>query len=247
VFPEFAVWLHGCDAFPVPPDWCRYAAIDPGRQVCAVVFLAVPPPDSEHHGCVFAYDELYIQACSAALFGERMRERAVGQQFEAFLIDAHGSRLTDIASGLNVNQQYSEALKAHDVRSRRTGAGFIPGAGDVQAGIEAVRGWLRPRDDRRPYLKIFRDCCPNLVEEFKRYRHKMVGKWLTDEPETRGHHHAVDCLRYLALFKPQWHRPKSGDVRPNGALAAWRAKQKRQKDARGHRPVVLGPKPRSNP
>jgi hypothetical protein len=35
---------HGCDPFPVPHDWTRYAALDPGRQVCAILFAACPPP-----------------------------------------------------------------------------------------------------------------------------------------------------------------------------------------------------------
>lgn len=240
VFPEFHDSVHCVDAFPVPPHWTRYAFIDPGRQVCAVAFAAVPPMESGEPFAgdfVYLYDELYLKNCSAEDFGKAMGAKSVGQEFEAFIIDDHGARLVDIGSGKSAREQYSDALKKYRVFSRKTQNNFLPGNDDVEGGVEAVRGYLRIRDNGTPRLRVFRSM-KHFLQEIRRYRYQMIGKVLTDKPEARGNVHQMANLRYLCSFPIRYvEAPGKAIISP--ALAAYRAKQARQKKDKGR--IHLGP------
>lgn len=212
VYPSFNMAIHGYDrdgfaAGVVPADWCRYAVIDPGHAVTAVLFAAVPPDSS----VTLLYDELYIRNCNAVIFGQEMQKKVTGTQFYAFLIDAHGARLTDIGSGKSPQDQYTEQLSLLNIRSQATGASFIPGSDDVQAGLHAVRTALHIRPDGTTRLRLLRGALPNLEREMKRYKKKcnyIAGTTIvTDEPNKRGEFHLVDCLRYLCAYEPRYHAP----------------------------------------
>jgi hypothetical protein len=197
VFPEFSMEMHCRDWFEIPRSWTRFVAIDPGRQVCAVLFLAVPRPDEGDFAV--CYDELYLQACDAETFGERMFQKCQGQIFESFIIDHRGGRVVEMGSGVSVESQYSEALRKRRVSCHTTGSGFTWGSDDPRAGIEAVRQWLKTRSadnprDQAPKLQIFADKCPNLIEEIKHYRYKRVNRIITDDPESRGRVHQMACF-----------------------------------------------------
>lgn len=244
VFPEFDKGLHCRDYFDIPKSWTRYLSVDPGRQVCAVLFLAVPRPDEGDF--VFCYDELYIQGCDAETFGEKMAHKCAGQIFEAFLIDHQGGRVVEMGSGASVESQYSDALRKRKLASIVTGAGFAWGAPDPKAGVEAVRQWLKPRHaeqarDRMPKLQIFPDKCPNLIEEIKHYRYKRVSRIITDDPESRGRVHQMANLRYLAMYNPKWVRPRTGKGALGGAILAFRDKMQKKKETVGSKSVNLGP------
>jgi hypothetical protein len=262
VFPEFVRGVHALPYFGVPPDWTRYAVVDPGRQVCAVLFAAVPPPDglfvvgyqdgepvTEEVGgrlLIFLYDELYIHQCDAGKFGAAMAVKCRDTSFEAFVIDTHGGRIVDIGSGKSAIDHYSAALKDQGVASVRTGHNFAFGSDDVSGGIEAVRGLLRVRQDGRPGLLLVDPLnrLPNFVYEIERYRYKRDPSGPTDKPEDRGRVHLMACARYLSLYKPSYVTPRPGAVRPTGAHAAWlrkRARQRRQERENGGGSIKLGP------
>lgn len=230
VYPEFDPLLHVVPYREIPRDWTRYAVVDPGRQVCAVLFAAVPPPQQEQHNRVYIYDELYIRDCDATLFGERMKLACQGQNFHAFLIDHSGSRIHETGGGMTIESQYSAALKNNGIKSLTTGYDFVWGADDVTAGVEAVRRYLRRRADDKPGLVVLSDKCPNLLWEIRNYRYKRVKQQVTEKPEDRGRVHLMACMRYLAMHSPRWHKPPSGNKGPGPALAALKAKQKRRKD-----------------
>jgi Terminase-like family. len=203
VFPEFSLAVHGRDLQP-GPDWTRYMAVDPGRQVCAVLFGAVPPP-GQHPFDLLLYRELYLRNCSAAQFGEAVAKATQGEDFEAFLIDHHMGRQTEMGSGETVEYQYARELKKRGVRSRRTLSGFLPGTDDVLGGIELVRNALRVDPETgSSRLVISKGCVPNFVEEAKRYRYKKSGRIVTDVPETRGNVHLMATVRYLVGSRPRW-------------------------------------------
>jgi len=211
VFPEFLPSLHVVDQFPIPLDWTRYLYIDPGYQVCAVLFMAVPDPrDEKHAGYRYVYDELYLYNCNADLFGRKMREKCEGQDFEAFLIDEHEARKHSAGDGKTLASQYSEALSRYKIRSRTTGYGFSPGSDDPKADVAAIRDWLRNRPDKGPILRVFpKDAIPNFHYEITHWRFKKDAKGLvTDEPESRGRVHLMAGLRGLVQCDPQWVRPK---------------------------------------
>lgn len=181
-----------------PPDWCRYMVVDPGHTVCAVLFIAVPPPHLGNHAVV--YDELYIQECDAVKFGRLVAAKARDQQFEAFIIDMHGGRLRDIGGGEQPCVQYQRQLERHGVFSNRTGSGFLPGSPEVDSRQTKLREWLSVRDDNSAKLQILTGYCPNLIMNFAKYKRakdKTTGV-ITDKPNTRTPNHAINCLEYAA-------------------------------------------------
>jgi len=243
VFPEYSMATHGVDYLQIPNNWTRYASVDPGRQVCAVLFLAVPPPEENAGNHVYLYDELYIQNADAEQFGQAMKRKAMGQEFHAFIIDNHAGRQTEIGSGRTIEEQYTDALRRHKVKSRTTGHGFVWGASNVQAGIEAARDWMRIRPDGTTKLRVLRHTLSSFDYEVKRYRYKRVAGLTTDEPETRGAVHQMANLRYLASHQPRFMKAKPGQVAKSGAVAAFQRKKYLRKKMHGEEQgyVRLGP------
>ncbi len=241
VYPEFNTILHGIDLDIIPPEWTRYMVVDPGHQVCAVLFAAIPPPGHELAEHVILYDELYLKDCDATKFAVNVMSRSDGQNIHASIIDPHGSVLTDIGSGKSVLQQYSDALREQGFFAASTGTSFIPGCDDRQAGRLKVHGWLRVNSESgKPKFKVVRGRCPNLQEEFKRYVKKRINNQVVDEPNDRRWNHLMDCVRYLAMFDPRWVKPRPAKERPSPAILALRAKQKRRQEQEGGSYIRLG-------
>lgn len=236
VYPEWANKIHGIDYFQIPDDWTRYAVVDPGHQICAVLFGAVPPPydDMRKEGDLFLYDELYIPRCNAQMFGERMRVKAVGQRFRDFLIDKHGSRAHEAGSGKTIEEQYGAELKTHNVRSKVSGHGFTWGSDDIKAGISTVRSYLRVNQRGRPKLRVLtvtmggvkKPTLPNFEWEVNRYHFLKKGELITENTDERGRVHLMACLRYLCAYEPRWYPPEEQAEPPSAAYLAVQAKRK---------------------
>lgn len=245
VYPEFSLTRHTIAQFPVPREWCRYLVVDPGHQVCAVLFAAVAPPhEQEHAGHVYLYDELYLKECDAQRFAEAVKAKSDGQCFQAFLIDFHYGLHTDVGSGRTVMEQYSTALEKQKVRSVATGSHFLLGCDDIEAGVLAVHGWLRDLPDGKPKLLAFRETMPAFCWEIKRYYKQRTAGKVIDKPNARGNNHLMDCLRYLALHGARYVKPRPTTAAASGAIKAFRAKQKRKEDTQGTKSVNMGPKHR---
>lgn len=182
----------------IPRSWCRYTWTDPGHTVCSTLFFAIPPP--EYGDFVIVYDELYITQSTAETWGKRMKDKCRDQTIQAFGIDDHGSRPTDAGSGQSIRRQYSSALERHECYSVLTGTNFLLGMDDVQARVSLVRSALSLRDNLPPRLLFVDGAAPNCVNEFKRYRKKVIRtaggtKIITDAPVARNNH-AMNCLEY---------------------------------------------------
>lgn len=246
VYSEFMPkGAHGIDSFPIPDDWTTYAVIDPGRQVCCVLFVAVPPPSNrEWGGHKIVFDELYIKRCDAKLFATSFTRRVAGRPIERGIIDHRGGRLTEIGSGLTPEQQYTNALKALNFKFERGGCTFAWADDDVKAGIEAVRGMLHIVDGKSELL-VMRDKCPNLLKEMDRYSYrKLPNGTVTDEP-IKLNDHACDCLRYTAQAKFRYVKPRKRKAAPGYTTVylkqkAERAKNKAKMERRGGSGVKVG-------
>ncbi len=210
VYPGFAMSVHGMErkslpnGVTVPAEWTRYAAIDPGHAVTAVLFMAVPPDNQT----LLIYDELYLRGCNAVMFGEKFAAAVQGQTFYKFIIDMRGGRLRDIGSGRQVVEQYVVEMRKHGVRSLSTGSGFMAGCDDIEARTGAVRTAMHIRPNGTPRLRVLRGSCPNLERELKRYRKKVTFvnglSVVTDTPNTRGEVHACQCMEYLVASEPKY-------------------------------------------
>ena len=231
VYPSFSVWAHtiSLENNAVPKNWTRYAVIDPGHAVLAVLFAAVPPDNDQ----IMLYDELYIRNANAEIFGQEFQAKFQQQPHgvEAFLIDAHGGRLTDIGSGRSPQTQYSEQLVARGIRSNQTGCSFIAGADDVMAGLQEVRSLLHIRPSGHPRLRLLKDKMPNLIREFQRYRKRTIytaaGTQVTDQPRLHSESHLLDCVRYLAMYRPVYVPPRNTVIDP--WWVKWAAKREKNK------------------
>lgn len=239
VYPEFSMTLHGVDYFPIPKDWTRYMIVDPGHQVCAVLFAAVPPANVGDF--VYLYDELYLKECDANKFATRVAAKAEGQTFHAFIMDAHMGVHTEMGIGLTVAQQYAEALRSKGVRSLTTGNNFTWGSDDVEAGILSVHGLMRVREDGTTKLRVLRGAMQSFQWEIERYHNKREKGMVTDKPNQKKNNHLMDAIRYLAMYSPRYVLPKEVKSKPTGAILVYRDRLKRRKEQEGGSTIRLGP------
>ena len=191
IYSEFSPrGMHKIESFPIPLDWTRYCAIDPGRQVCAVLFAAVPPPSHPLSGHVIIYKELYIKQCDAKKFAAKMEESIRDEQIQEWWIDHQAGRMTEIGSGRTPEEQYSEELKALRVGSVVNKHSFSWGSPDLGAGILSVRSCLCPiQKDNKPRFLFMTDNLKNLCNEIERYSYKRnsTGQ-VTDEVVKKNDH-----------------------------------------------------------
>lgn len=246
MYPGFHPNIHGTtweelgiEAREIPADWCRYMVVDPGSQVCGVLFAVVPPPSVGDF--VLLEGELKIKQCNAKIFGERVEAYLTGKSCRAFIIDEHGGALRDIGSGKNVKDQYVAALRERKVASETTGHNFVGGCDDVLGRAEALRLWIHSNRDGSRKLKILSQNCPQTIASIRRFKRKIV-KGLPDEkPNTRGDVHMVQTVEYLAAYDPKYHRPRDYQrKRENPQRTYLREKRKRNRQP-GSSFVTLGP------
>lgn len=244
IYPEYSAGQHGLDlgaGWQVPATWARFLAVDPGRQVCAVAFLAVPPPQSESD-FVLLYDELYIRDCTADKLGRLVSAKTGGHVYEVMLIDSHAGRVKEMGTGHTVEWHYRQAFHKWGITSRH-GVTFLPGADDLTAGVERVRTWLQCRTHGRgPYLRTLKGRVPFFEWEIGRYRYAKDAKTKLpiDKPDKRNDH-LMDAIRYLAMYDPKWRKPPVPEKRKTGAVRAMEAKKKRRRDKDDNEAIQLGP------
>lgn len=192
----------------VPRDWCRYMVVDPGYEVCGVLFAAVSPDDKR----IIVEDELWIRQCTASKFAEAVLPKTRGKWFYSFIIDAHGGALRDIGGGRSVKPQYVEELARLGIECELTHSYFVDGCDDIPLRTNAVREALHTRPDGTRRLMVLEGACPNLERTMRRYKRKTISiggqTVITDKPESRGNVHLCQCLEYLMARDPEYHRPK---------------------------------------
>lgn len=246
MYPNFDMSIHGyqrslLENGEVPQHWCRFAVIDPGHTVTAVLFAAVPPEDN----MILLYDQLYLRQCNASVFGEQFQQKVKNQHFHAFIIDAHGARIRDIGSGRLPAEQYTEQLVYRQIRSEITGSSFLAGCDDIPARAEATRVSLHIRPQQgTPLIRVLTNACPDLEREIKRYRKKVNYvsgvAIVTDAPNTRGECHLVQCMEYLCAYRPKYHKPP---LRPESEpwWVKWLERRKKRLGEETGQYVNLGP------
>ena len=239
VYPEYSPLVHNCNWFAIPDNWTRVLAIDPGRQICAVLFAAIPP----HEDAIYFYDELYIHQCTAEILGNKLREKCLHHRFYTFLIDGRAARIGEMGSGVTVERRYARELKRHKLKSQTEGYGFTFGSDDIDAGILAFRSWLQFRPDGSTKLRVLRGACPEFENEIGLYHYQKTRGLITDRP-LKSHDHLMDCARYIAAYDPQFRKAQKAKKRVSWAVKALKEKRERawhRDHGDGRRHIHMGP------
>ena len=233
--------LDSLVAQDIPANWTRYLAIDPGFTNAAVLFAAVPPESVGPY--IVLYDELLVHQCTADKLAHSIAQKTYGLQYQAFIIDEHGSRVHEAGSGYTIKAQYTEAFRKHDLESVSTGHGFISGCDDREGRAGLVRQYLSSSlEFNSPRLFLLRGRCPRTIEAIGKYR-----KWLKDDklqdvadPKSPWSH-LPHCLEYLIAYRPKYVKPRVGK-RVNPILQLVRAFREKKRQKMGDAAIVLGPR-----
>lgn len=195
--------LHLINAFPIPPEWPRYQAIDFGFTNPFVALWVATDGDGRVH-----------------LYRQHYQTKR--------LVSDHGAlikrveRWTDDEGQPNPERERIQArLADHDAEDRATlaamGIGTMPGPKSVRPGIEAVEELLKVAGDGRPRFFVHRDSLVLRDDELHEKRHPISieqefdvyaypkaadGKPQKEAP-VKMFDHAMDPLRYFALWKKQ--------------------------------------------
>lgn len=221
----------------IPAHWTRYLVLDPGTSLCAILFAAVPPPDVGNF--VVCYDVVYQRRSDAKRAAAEAARKMQGQAFEAFIIDERAARQTTMGLGMEVRQLYVNAFKELGLINHRSGGtGFIPGSDNIPARMMVVHDWLTIRADGTAKLRVMPETCGPMLDEFQRYKKKIMGDEVKDKPIDE-HNHLMNALEYLAAFNPQYVPQEAIKKRPSAVFVAWQQFNKSKDTSDGS--VHLGP------
>lgn len=234
----------------VPPkDWCRYFSFDPGHQVLAGVAVAVPPAHLGNYKVV--YDEIYLTAATAAMFGEKMYEKFRNENWQDWIVDMHGARLRQLGSGELPIRDYERAVGKYNLTCEVRGPKFGAGCDDIKLREQKLRNWMGIREDGYPTILLVNSRTPNLIKELKKFKKKKTRvngmEVVTDEANRRGMCHAIEALEMLAAHGCPYIAPpvriaKSSRVQRMIDAQKMRAKQRQRKNKRpGSGGITLGP------
>jgi phage terminase large subunit len=187
---------HLIDRFDVPPDWPHYWDIDFGFTNPFVWHDWAMDPD----GRLYLVDEIYRTQV---------------------LVEDHAA---NILNRTRDRRRPSAIITDHDAEDRatferKTGYRTQGAIKEVSPGIQAVSSRLRPAQDGRPRLFIFRDACPygerdrSLIErgkpsctadEFPTYVWDTRQGLRKGEQPTKEDDHGMDATRYQVMH----HEPR---------------------------------------
>lgn len=208
VYGDFqARGIHRINPFPIPDTWTRYVAVDPGRQVAAALFVAVPPPNDEMTQPV-VYDEIYYRKCNAQLFAREMKRHIVDHWVHGWLIDSHEGRKHDTGSGKTVEEQYADELRKLEMGANGF-RGFTWAMDDVAAGHLAAKATLHVESGQSRWLFQVENL-HWFCWEIQRYVDKPMtsgGKPVDRTSRSNLHNHLMDTFRYLALHPIRYVAP----------------------------------------
>jgi hypothetical protein len=188
---------------------------------------------------VVVYDELYIRRCDAKTFARRFREKLMDQVIWQAVLDMRAGRIKEVGSGLAIAEQYRRALEAEGIRfgESDTYTGFhwstASGSDDVKAGIEAVHGVLHVDSDGTSRFVFMAEKLPFLVGEMEHYLFKKHSSGVVLDQPIQLNCHLCDDLRYLAMHKIKWQKPRPRKHKAGYVLRALEAKRKRQQERQG--------------
>ena len=181
-FTEFDEEVHTSE-FTLPENVVRYAAIDYGLDMLAVVFVAV-----DENSRAYVYDEICEKDLIVSRAAERIAEKAAGVKISAFIAPSDlWSRQKD--SGKSISELFSE-----------NGIPLTKISGSRSEGWLSLKEWLKKEkrgDGSTSSAMIIHRRCKNLISCLPRliYDDKNPNDCSTKPHEIT---HITDALRYFA-------------------------------------------------
>jgi len=198
---------HLIDPFPIPFEWPRWHAYDPGFRIAAGLWVTVTPK-----GQIIIYREVYEQNAELPDLMNQFKFLERDEIIDRKIIDdKHGSRL--ITGDVGVLEQC--AMYYHRY--------YTPAQKQVHAGIEECRKALKLDDiegdyfyqvdhtllqlPKRNRILIFNNL-ENFKNEISQYRYKTIRDHKdrnepVDQPVKRRDH-LMDCWRYIMMARPEY-------------------------------------------
>lgn len=189
----------------IPPDtWTKTLILDPGTQHPAVLVCAVPPPELGDY--MVPYQEIYPGRADPMQLARIVKRQAGGQKFFRFLIDKRAGRqqTMGLSLGTRVVDAYQEAFEREGLTCVSTKHSFLFASDDVGGRQLVVQGWLHPGKSPYPRLRIVTHRCPNLCEQLRKVKKKVISRDPVDDRKARGAVDLVDALEYWAASNPKY-------------------------------------------
>ena len=205
--------VHGCEPFPIPENWTRYAILDPGTGRAGLVLLAVDP-DEEH---VWLYAAHAFRNSTARRIAQKIKELEGDTAFEAFYIDSRAGSQHSLNAQQSTAARFWAAFQEVGLKPRIAGAmqGFCPGNPNVEDRTLALRAWLEPRIsgpfEGTPTLQVMRGVAPALDRQIQAARCEA------DNPRKRAKVtpcEELDDLEYAAAGHLCYHEPEPANYVP---------------------------------
>jgi phage terminase large subunit-like protein len=192
IYPEFS----GEDVIPeapVPHGAKVYVGIDPGiRVMAAVVWCYIDERD-----VMVVFDELAMQGATIAQVCEQihMQNLAHGREENGVRLPLLPDWHVIDPSARNISHQTG---RSDQMEFTDHGVVTIAGQNSVTAGINRVKERLQ-----KGRLKIMASC-PELIDEFRRYRWSTPSRTENDPKEqpVKKDDHLLDALRYVVASRP---------------------------------------------
>ena len=232
VFIELSQRTHGCEPFPIPPEWERWCAFDWGysKPWCCLWFAV------DYDGVVYLYRELYGSKDGEARdMGAKMTNTEIARAILDVEKEKIRMRVADPACWSPTKMKGSNKIHGPSFveDAQREGLFFLKADNDRLRGKQQVHQRFRLEETvsadtgqvekEAPRFVAFNDC-KNWWRTMLELREDPKN---VEDVDTDQEDHCYDCTRYGLMVRPIV--PKRAAIKPQGTFAAERARLIRAK------------------
>ena len=197
---------HLIDPFPIPDNWPKWAAFDPGFRIFAGLWMTQDPETKQF----YIYREMYMKEATLYEVAQFIT-KVEGWEYKEFRggykrqpLDPEKAEVVEKFIDPNAAKHFEDGRAGVMIQlASEWDLPCIPADNDKHAGIEACRRMLMKDSlTEQPMVKVFRDCT-NFISERRSYkipkdRSQPHAGATRDEP-VKKNDHLMDCWRYLSL------------------------------------------------
>jgi hypothetical protein len=217
VFRELSQRVHGCDPFPIPPEWEKFLSFDWGySKPFSVGWYAV-----DFDGIVYRYREWYGCQPGESDKGVRMTSTEVARGILEREREKIKYRVADPACW-NPQVRKDKTMGPSIVEDMgREGVYFLKADNNRELGKLQVHQRLRLDEEEKPQFLIFNNCKAfwNTFPELR------ADEKNDEDVDTRQEDHVYDEVRYALMSRPIV--PKRREVVPPNSMLAERLRLKK--------------------